>query len=159
MGDENDAIQAYDLTNKQLLIQVFFGLFFGFFADKYNKFKILMFIIFCSIIAVFLFILSPDPYNFLIYISMLFFGLSNIGFATFTTQVISKYPNPRFRASVLSVSQITLILGAATTGVLGMYLTQYNPYIAFYIYLGCSVVGLGILCVVYIRNKDVLEKI
>lgn len=157
--DEDAADQAYSLTDKQLIVAVICAIFYGFFTDKYNKFKIIMFATVCSAISIILLILAPSPYAPLAYVSMVFYGVASSGFLTFVFQVISKYPNPKYRASVFAVSSMCATSGSALINVIGALLSKHNKYIPYYLYLGAVSVGIVVLMVVYSRKKHILNKL
>lgn len=99
-NDENSATQAYVLMNVRSCIGIPTSLFFGFYIDRFNKFKLVMIALTCSIIGDFFIILSPPPYHVMAYISMIFFAIASSRLGTVMGQVLSKYPEPKYRAIV-----------------------------------------------------------
>jgi len=158
-GDEGAANQAIALTNKHYLVGIFTAMFFGFFADKYNKFKLILFVYLCSVVAVILILISPSPYSYTAYVSMLLFGVSGSGNLTTVAQLQAKYATPKYRASVSAVGQICGAIGSAATSILGAWLMQYNVRIPFYIYLACATVGLIFFIGVYISKRKIIDRL
>ena len=159
MAGEKAANQAYALTNKHFLVGALTALFFGFFADKYNKFKLLVFVVGCSIVATLLLILAPTPYNAMAYVSMVFYGVAICGLMTLTMQLQSKYADAKFRASVAAVGGMFSVLGGASIGILGAFLMQYHIYIPFYFYLVFSVISFVVLGMIYASKKEILNRL
>jgi len=151
--------QAYALTNKHFLVGAFTAIFFGFYADKYNKFKQIIFVIIVSFFAVLLLVFTPTATHYMAYGSMLLFGISCAGFVTFAVQLQSKYANPKYRASVAAVGGMCSVIGTATINILGVYLMQYNVRIPFYFYLGFSLIALALLGLLYQSKKQILNRL
>jgi len=151
--------QAYVLTNKHFLVGAFSAIFFGFYADKYNKFKLIVFVILTSFLAVLLLTLTPTATHFMAYASMFLFGVACAGFMTFVVQLQSKYANPKYRASVAAVGGMCSVIGTATINILGVYLMQYNVRIPFYFYMFFSLIALAILGLIYNAKKEILNRL
>jgi len=159
LAGEDATNQAIVLTNKHYLVGALTALFFGFFADKYNKFKLLVFVLINSIIATLLLISTTDPYSWIAYLSMVFYGVAICGFMTTSMQLQSKYANAKFRASVGAVGGMFSVIGGASINVLGVYLMQYSVYIPFYLYLAFSVSAAVLLGVIYAKKKEILNRL
>jgi len=155
----SDANQAVALANKRIFVGIFTGLFFGFFADKYNKFKMVIFVIACAIIGVLLLILTPTAYNVMAYAAMVMFGFSCSGLVTLSSQLQAKYANAKYRASVGAVSSMSSVVGTLALNILGVYLMNYNIRAPYYIFLGSTLVALAILALLYSSKKEILNRL
>ncbi len=156
---ESDANQAVALANKRLLVGIFTGLFFGFFADKYNKFKLVIFTILCAMTGVLLLIFTPSAYNFMAYSAMVMFGISCSGLVTLSSQLQSKYANPKYRASVSAVSSMGSVLGQLSINIVGVYLMTFNVRAPFYIFLSFTILALIFLAFLYSSKKEILNRL
>jgi len=157
--DPTSVIQAYALNNRHMIVGCLTALIFGFYADKRNKFKLIIFILFTSMFGVLLLILTPSPYNVIAYISMGFLGMSSAGYKTIMTQLLGKYATPKFRASVAGIESICGVIGASTSQILGVYLTKEDPLFPFVMNLSCSFIGLFLLGLVYVAKRDILMRL
>jgi len=155
----SNANQAIALNNKHLLVGIFAGVFFGFFADKYNKFKLVIISLLTAITGILLLIFTPSAYNAMAYGSMCLFGFSISGFVTLSGQLQSKYANAKYRASVSSVSSVISVLGTLLISILGVYLMNYDVRAPFYIFLAANVIALFILAFLYSSKKEILNRL
>ena len=158
-GEDKDESQAISLNNKHMIVGFLTAAFIGFYADKYNKFKIVMFILLSSMVGVLLLVITPSPFHVIAYISMVFLGISSAGFRTIISQLLGKYASPKYRASVVGVGHIFSIVGASTSNILGVYLSKKDPYVPFFMNLGCSVIGLFVLTWLYMSKKNILNRL
>ena len=156
--DVSKANLAYVLVDIVLLSSIINSIFFGYVADKFNKFRLIIFIIVCSIISASLLTFIKSPTEPLAYISMVLFGVATSGYMVFSGQLLNKYPSPKFRGSVLAVGGMISLGGTATVNILGVYLLHWNVLYPFFICLGSSVVALLILVILYICKKDIMNK-
>ena len=158
MTGDPTSTQAIVLTNKHLLSAIFSSVFVGFFADKYNKLMLLIVVILISIGSVLLLLFSPTMFHPMAYISMVAFGFATGGFLTLMAQILSRYPDPRFRASVGAVGSVFTTMGGAFSSILGLYLMQFDVRIPYFMYLGLSSFGILILLLLYITNRKVFSQ-
>lgn len=159
VGNEQAATQAYNLSGKHLLSALVSCFVYGFLTDKVNKFWIINMVVILSAVSIVLIIFMPSPYSAMAYIAMVIFGIASSGYMTFNTQVISKYPNPKYRASVGAVSSMFATLGTAMINILGTLLSKRNPLIPFYLYLGVCAVGYVAIWVLYYYKRQILNRI
>ncbi len=156
--DKTKANLAYLLVSKFLLSAAICSVFFGFFADKFNKFKLIIFTVLCSITSITLLLLIKSPTEPMAYISMVFYGAASAGFITFSTQLLNKYASVQFRGSVTAFGGMISLVASAAINILGVYLIHFNVMIPFFMYFGFSIVGLLILLILYISKKDILNQ-
>ena len=157
LSDESHLNQYYELANKQTLAGFFCVLFFGFFADKWNKFRMILFVVISSVAGDVLLILMPSPFHPMAYGGMALFGMSSAGMMVFGSQLLSKYANPKLRASIHAVGGIFSMFGTILISVIGVYLNQYNPRIPFFMFLGSAFIGLVMLTALYVSKKKVFD--
>jgi len=156
--DKAKANLAYALVSKFQLSATICSAFFGFFSDKLNKFKLIIFTVLCSITSIILLILIKSPTEPMAYISMVFFGVASSGFLTFSNQLLNRYASPHVRGSVLAFGGMVALVAGASINILGVYLLHWNVRTPFFMYSGYSVIGLIILVILYIRKKDILNQ-
>jgi len=156
--DKTKANLAYLLVSKFLLSAAICSVFFGFFADKFNKFKLIVFTVLCSITSITLLLLIKSPTELMAYISMIFYGAASAGFITFSTQLLNKYASAQFRGSVVAFGGMISLLASASINILGVYLIHFNVLIPFFMYFGFALTGLLILVILYISKRDILNQ-
>ena len=160
LGGGNDGTnEAYALTNIQLLVAAFASLFFGFYADKYNKFKLIVILQTCTLLHTLCLVFTPSPHHILSYLAMFWAGIAAAGFSTITTQVLSKYPSPKHRASVGAVGSIFTVLGGSIISIIGVFLSGFNPRMPFYMYLVFGMLGSFVLFSLYAKKRKVLDNL
>jgi len=158
-GSPENAVQAYKLNNIHMITGIFSAIFFGFFADKYNKFRIIICIIMTSITGFILFLTAPSPFHWMSYVAMIILGIDAAGFVIFISQLLSKYPHPKYRASVIAVGAVFQTLGTSISNTLGVFLTQYGATIPFYMYIGTASIGLISLAILYKLKSGILSRL
>lgn len=158
-GDDGAASQSYALTNKQSLVGTICAIILGFGADKYDKFKQIVFYMICSAVSVIMIILMPSPYHAEAYIAMVFFGISAAGFVIFLNQLLSKYATPKYRASVNAVGTMCVITGGALVNIVGVYISQFDPRLPFFLYLGLLAIAFAMVIYVYAAKKDIIKNL
>jgi len=155
--DKTQANLAYALVSKCLLSAAICSAFFGFFADRFSRFKLIIFAVICSITSILLLLLLSSPTQPMAYISMVFFGVASAGFMTFGTQLPNKYASPQLRGSVLAFGGMVAGVAGASINILGVYLINWHVRTPFCMYFGYSIIGLVILVSLYVRQKNILK--
>lgn len=155
--DEQATNQASALATVGLAVGVLSSFFAGILADKFNKFKILVFAVLNSFIGITLVVVLKNPFSFATYIAMVSFGMSAGTFITLATQFLGKYADPKYRASVSSLGAICALIGGVMTNILGVYLSKFNFLYPFFIYAGFAFIGLVLLIILYSYKKNILN--
>ncbi len=158
-GSSVNGIQAYRLNNIHMITGIFSAIFFGFYADKYNKFKVIICIITTSMIGFILLLIAPSPFEWMAYVSMVVLGIDAAGFVIFTSQLLSKYPNPKYRASVIATGAVFQTIGTSVSNTIGVFLTQYSAEIPFYMYLGTAFISLLSLAILYRSKYEIISRL
>lgn len=157
--DQTDAAnQAYMLSGVAYVVLLVTALFFGFFSDKYSKFKLMIIVMASTVVGMILLILSNGPTSGLAYISMFFVGIGVAGYELFSLQLINKYANAKVRGSVNAVSSLIGVIGLVVISIGGGYLMGTDINASFYMFLGFSALALLISLFLY-RKSEVLRKL
>lgn len=157
--DQTDAAnQAYMLSGIAYVVLLLTALFFGFFSDKYSKFKLLVVVYVSTIIGMVLLIVSGGPTNALAYVSMVFVGIGVAGYELFSLQLVQKYSNTKVRGSVNAMSSLIGVIGLVVISIGGGYLMGTDINASFYMFLGFSALALIISLFLY-RKSEVLRKL
>jgi len=159
LAGEAGESQAITLTNVQLGVSVVFALIFGFYTDKYNKFKIIVILLLSSMLNALFLILTPTPFHFFAYFAAFWNGIASSGFLTLTTQVLSKYPSEKYRASVGAVGSIFSVIGNAIINIIGMFLSTFEARTPFLMYLAIGAFGSFFLFDLYRRKRTILDNL
>ena len=155
-SEQNNAeIQAYILSGIAYSVLFLVALFFGFFGDKYSKFKSLLVVFVSTIIGLIMLVLSSGPHDALAFASMAFIGVGIAGYETFSLQLVNKYANARYRGSVNAMSSLLGVVGLVAVSIGGGYLMGVNINASFYIFMGFSVLALLITIHLYIKSEVV----
>jgi len=131
--DVTKANLAYVLVDIYLLSSTINSIFFGYVADKFNKFRLIIFTIACALISVSFLTFIQSPIEPLAYISMTLFGIASSGYMVSSGQLLNKYPSPKFRGLVLAGGGTISLGGTAPVNILGLYLLHWNVFYAFFI--------------------------
>lgn len=158
-SDQNDAEnQAYMLSGISYVVLLLTALFFGFFSDKYSKFKLIVVTHVSTIIGLILLVLCSGPNDGLAYISMFFIGIGIAGYELFSLQLVNKYSNTKLRGSVNAMSSLLGVIGLVIISIGGGYLMGVDINASFYMFLGFAALALVISVFLY-RKSEILKKL
>jgi len=158
-GHQSAIKQAIQLRNKEQLVHIFAALLFGYYADRFNRFIILMITITLALLGTFLITLMPSPYHPIAYMTMFIFGIANAGFTTVNMNVFALYPDPKYRASVRGLAAIVGAFSNVWINIFGQYLSKYNGLIPYYMYMGFVMASYVPLLIMYARNTTYYDSI
>jgi len=161
-GDEESQkkaeTQAYILSGIAYSVLLCTAIFFGFFGDRYSKFKSLIVIYVSTVIGIILLVTSSGPKDALAFVSMLFLGIGVAGYQTFSLQLTNKYAASRYRGSVNAMSSLMGVLGLLIISIGGGYLMGININAAFYLFMAFSAAALIATSCMYSKS-EILQKL
>ena len=155
-SQDEAAVQAQTLAGLAYSMILLSALLYGFWADKFSKFKLTIFILGVTIFGMVLLIISPSPTSVFAWIAMVPIGLGMGGLLTTSLQFVNKYADRRYRGNINSISTISGVFGIFCVSVIGGYMIDsISAEAPFFLYGGLAGIVFLVLISVWIINPNV----